>query len=94
MARLIGSGCIPHVVQREVKSDPGCTPAKWFNKRETDPGSGSAVSMYAELRFVRDQLVIVYTDEDGMAWGSETWYSDPGRMEASGFTPADGIDFV
>lgn len=92
MARLIGSGCIPHAEQREVKSDPGCTPAKWFNKRETEPGSGSAISMYAELRFIRDNIVIVYTDEDGTAWGSETWCSDPGHIEASGFAPADGID--
>jgi len=94
MARLIGSGCIPHAAQREVKSDPGCTPARWFNKRETDPASGSAISMYANLRFIRENVVIVYTDEDGMAWGSETWNSDPSRvqLQASGFAPADGID--
>jgi hypothetical protein len=93
LARLIGSGCIPHAAQRELKSDPGCTPARWFNKRETNTGSGSAVSMYAELQFIRENVVIVYTDEDGMAWGSETWNSDPNRvqLQASGFAPADGI---
>ncbi len=92
MARLIGSGCIPHTAQRETTSDPGCTPAKWFNKRETQPGSNSAISMYAELRFQRDNLYVVYTDEDGTAWGSEVWQSDPGRMVATGFVEADGFE--
>lgn len=91
-ARLIGSGCIPHAAQREMKSDPGCSPAQWFNKRETEPGSGSAISMYAELRFFRDSVVVVYTDEDNTAWGYETWYSDPGRFEASAFIEADGVE--
>ena len=93
-ARLIGSGCIPHVVQRETTSDPGCTPAKWFNRRAAMPGTNSAVSMYAELRFMRDALSIVYVDEDGTAWGSEVWESQPGRFQGSGFVEADGIQLL
>ena len=88
-ARLIGSGCIPHSVQTEKASDPGCTPASFFNARG-EHGTGTAISMYAELRFFGPDLVIVYTDEDSMCWGSETWYRQKGRLSGSGFIPGDG----
>ncbi len=94
MARLIGSGCIPHTAQRELASDPGCTPAKYFNRRETAPGSNSAVSMYVELRFERDHVYVVYTDEDGTDWGSEVWESEPGRITGTAFTEADGFELL
>ncbi len=90
-ARLIGSGCIPHEVQTETQSDPGCTPAHFFNARGEN-GTGDAISMYAELRFFGPALVVVYTDEDGMCWGSETWYKSRGRKNGSGFIEADGLN--
>ena len=90
--RLIGSGCIPHLVQQERASDPGCTPAQYFNWRSEPGNPKSAVSMFTSLAFVRNQVVIHYVDEDGQLWGSETWYSDPGRFEASGFAPAGPVE--
>jgi len=94
LPRLIGSGCIPHIIQTELKSDPDCTPAQWFNKRSEGGNANSAISMFVQLWFVRDQMVVDYIDEDGTSWGSETWYADPGRMMGSGFTPADGVELV
>lgn len=89
-ARLIGSGCIPHEVQKETASEPGCTAANFFNARG-EKGTDTAISMYAELRFFGPDLVIVYTDEDGMCWGSETWYKARGRLNGSGFIEGDGL---
>lgn len=94
MARLIGSGCIPHAAQREIASDSGCSPAKWFNKRETLPGSNSAISMYANLKFDGQNLTVEYIDEDGTAWGYEVWTCEPGRFLASGFIEADGVQLA
>ena len=88
-ARLIGSGCIPHMIQTETASDLNCTPAMFFNARG-EQGTGSAISMYAELRFFGPDLAIVYTDEDNNCWGWEVWYRHKGRLAGSGFTPADG----
>jgi hypothetical protein len=85
-ARLIGSGCIPHPIQREVTCDPGCTPFIWVSGRGED-GTQSAISLYAELRFTRHQLLIVYTDERGTSLGVEMWDAKKGRLNGSQFSP-------
>lgn len=85
-ARLIGSGCIPHDIQREETCDPQCTPFVWVSGRGED-GTQSAISLYAELRFVRETLTIVYTDERGTSLGTEQWYAQRGRLNASPFSP-------
>lgn len=91
-ARLIGSGCIPHVVQREVHSDDGCTPATFFSRR-SEPGSAeNAISMYAELRFEQEHLTITYHDDDYTDWGYEIWYADRGRLNGVPFLPANNVD--
>ena len=41
-ARLLGNGCIPHLVQTEKAADEGCTPAIYFNKLPESPGSDAA----------------------------------------------------
>jgi Calcineurin-like phosphoesterase len=85
-ARLIGSGCIPHDIQREVACDPGCTPFEWVSGRGED-GTQNAISLYAELRFIRHQLFIVYTDERGTSLGSEMWDAQKGRLNGTPFQP-------
>jgi len=85
-ARLIGSGCIPHDIQREATCDPGCTPFVWVSGRGED-GTQNAISQYAELRFVRHELTIVYTDERGTSLGSEQWDAQKGRLNGSPFSP-------
>jgi hypothetical protein len=81
-ARLIGNGCIPHEVQVEKEADPGCTPVDYFNKRQTAPNSGAAVSMFAKLSFMdpSPQLLIEYIDEDSEVWGSEVWDAGTTRL--------------
>jgi hypothetical protein len=88
-ARLIGNGCIPHEVQREKASDPGCTEAAYFNRRETAPGSNTAVSSFVKLSFDGAQLLVEYVDETFTTWGSETWYSDKGRLGGIKFAESD-----
>jgi Calcineurin-like phosphoesterase len=83
-ARLIGSGCIPHDIQREVICDPGCTPFVWVSGRGED-GTQSAISQYAELRFIRHQLLINYIDERGTSLGSEMWDAQKGRLNGTPF---------
>jgi hypothetical protein len=90
-ARLIGNGCIPHEVQRETVADPGCTPLAFVNKRETRPGSNTAVSSFAELRFAGTQLLITYCDEDHMVWGTELWDASKGRFGGTKFVEYDGV---
>ncbi len=90
-ARLIGNGCIPHVMQKENAADPGCTPVAFFNKRETSPGSGVAVSSFAELNFNGPILDITYVDEDNCAWGAEQWNSQSGRLGGVQFIEFDGL---
>jgi len=85
-ARLIGSGCIPHDIQREVTCDPGCTPFVWVSGRGED-GTQSAISQYAELRFMEQHLLIVYTDERGTSLGSEMWDAQQGRLKGIPFQP-------
>jgi predicted phosphodiesterase len=85
-ARLIGSGCIPHEIQREVTCDPGCTPFVWVSGRGED-GTQSAISLYAELRFIRHQLTIVYIDERGTSLGLEIWDAQKGRLNGLPFQP-------
>jgi hypothetical protein len=90
-ARLIGNGCIPHEVQKEKASDPGCTPVDFFNRKETFAGSNTAVSSFAELRFNGDELLITYCDEDNCVWGTETWVASKGRMGGTSFVEYDGL---
>ena len=90
-ARLIGNGCIPHDVQREKQEDSGCTPVAFFNKRETRPGSGTAVSSFAELRFGGPELLINYCNEDNGTWGTELWDATKGRLGGTKFTEYDNV---
>ena len=90
-ARLIGNGCIPHLVQREKAADEGCTPVDFFNKQETHPDSTVAVSSFAKLTFTGPELVIDYIDEDNRTWGTEMWSSVKGRLNGIKFTEYDGI---
>lgn len=91
-ARLIGNGCIPHLVQTEKDADPGCTPVDYFNKKETEPGSTAAVSSFARLKFMGYDLQIDYIDEDNVLWGSETWSAMNGRLNGIKFVEYDGTD--
>jgi hypothetical protein len=91
-ARLIGSGCIPHDIQRETACDPGCTPFVWVSSRGED-GTQSAISQYAELRFNRHWLTIVYTDERGTSLGVETWDALLGRLRGTAFA-ADKTTYI
>jgi hypothetical protein len=90
-ARLIGNGCIPHEVQGEKEADPGCTPVDYFNKRQTAPDSGAAVSTFAKLTFLEPgpELLIEYIDEDYEVWGSEVWDAGKGRLGGGKFQETD-----
>lgn len=90
-ARLIGNGCIPHEVQTEDGADPGCTPFVKVNRRQTDPNSGAATSMFAMLLFsdTSPELVIEYVDEDYEVWGTEVWNAEKGRLGGSPFSESD-----
>ncbi|MGD0470280.1 MAG: metallophosphoesterase [Terriglobales bacterium] len=91
-ARLIGNECIPHQVQTENVADPGCTPIEKVNRRQTDPNSGAATSMFVNLSFLdpSPELLIEYIDEDFEVWGSEIWDAVKGRL---GGTPFNETDF-
>ena len=78
-ARLIGSGCIPHEIQREVKPDPGCTPFIFVSDRGEDE-SATAISQYAELTFLGEQLQVNYRDENGISLGWEMWDANVSRL--------------
>lgn len=90
-ARLVGNGCIPHQVQTEDNADPGCTPFIKVNRRQTDPDSGAATSMFALLSFTDSaaQVLIEYIDEDFEAWGSEVWDAAKGRLSGTPFQETD-----
>jgi hypothetical protein len=90
-ARLIGNGCIPHQVQTEDQADPGCTPFVKVNRRQTDPNSGAATSMFVMLNFSdsNSELLIEYIDEDYQVWGSEVWDAAKGRLAGAQFTETD-----
>jgi hypothetical protein len=90
-ARLIGNGCIPHQVQTENEADPGCTPFVNVNRRQTDPDSGAATSMFVMLRFLEhdSKILIEYIDEDYQVWGSEIWDAGKGRLGGTPFTESD-----
>ena len=90
-ARLIGNGCIPHQVQTEDRADPGCTPFLKVNRRQTDPNSGAATSMFALLTFADSaaQVLIEYIDEDFEVWGSEVWDAAKGRLAGTPFQETD-----
>ena len=89
-ARLIGNGCIPHEVQREKACDPGCTSAEYFNRKETAPGSNTAVSSFVKLSFKGPELRVEYVDETFTTWGEEVWNSDKGRLGGTKFVEEDG----
>ena len=84
-ARLIGSGCIPHTIQRETSCDPGCNPFVWVSGRGEDGSAEAAISEYAELRFIREYLEIVYIDERGTSLGTEQWNALNGRLHGVPF---------
>lgn len=88
-ARLIGNGCIPHLVQREVAADQGCTPLAYVNRRAA-AGSNTAVSSFANLTFAGNKLAIDYLDEDGMTWGTEEWNADDRYSPVVPFKLRDG----
>ena len=90
-ARLIGNGCIPHRVQTEKDADPGCTPFEKVNRRQTDPNSGAATSMFVMLSFsdTSPELFIDYIDEDSEVWGSEVWDAAKGRLGGIQFNETD-----
>ncbi len=88
-ARLIGNGCIPHVVQHEKSADPGCTPLEFVN-RKAYPGSKTAVSSFAVLRFAGPKLAIDYCNEDNTLWGTELWDMTKGRLGGVKFVESDG----
>jgi Calcineurin-like phosphoesterase len=90
-ARLIGNGCIPHEVQTEDEADQGCTPFVKVNRRQTDPNSGAATSMFVNLSFLEPgpQLLIEYIDEDFEVWGSEVWDAAKGRLGGAQFNETD-----
>jgi hypothetical protein len=90
-ARLVGNGCIPHQVQTEDNADPGCTAFEKVNRRQTDPDSGAATSMFALLSFADSaaQVLIEYIDEDFEVWGSEVWDAAKGRLDGTPFVETD-----
>ena len=90
-ARLIGNGCIPHQVQTENEADPKCTPFEKVNRRQTDPNSGAATSMFVMLSFsdTGPELLIQYIDEDFEVWGSEVWDAAKGRLGGAPFNETD-----
>jgi Calcineurin-like phosphoesterase len=90
-ARLIGNGCIPHQVQTENEADPGCTQFEKVNRRQTDPNSGAATSMFVMLTFSdpSPELLIEYIDEDFEVWGSEIWDAAKGRLGGTQFNETD-----
>jgi hypothetical protein len=89
-ARLIGNGCIPHLVQNENEADSGCTPFAYVNRRETAPGSNTAVSSFVNLWFAENQMAAEYVDEDGIPWGTEIWNADDRQSPIIAFTEHDG----
>jgi hypothetical protein len=94
-ARLIGNGCIPHQVQREKAADFGCTGVDCFNKKETAPGTETAVSMFVKLSFGGPELLIEYIDEDYEVWGAEKWISSKARLDRDPnnlFREYDGLE--
>jgi len=90
-ARLIGNGCIPHEVQREIQADRDCTPVDFVNHRQDQVSSGAAVSMFAVLTFseTSSQLLIQYLDEDSERWGAEVWDATKGRLGGEKFVESD-----
>ena len=84
-ARLIGSGCIPHEIQRETTCDSGCTPFVWVSNRGEDGSTEAAISQYAELQFQGQYLHVNYVDERGTSLGHEMWDAAKGRLNGVPF---------
>jgi hypothetical protein len=90
-ARLIGNGCIPHEVQTEKVADPGCNEVDFFNRKETAPGSKTAVSSFVNLSFDGSEILIEYVDETFTLWGQESWDEKKGRLGGSKFVEHDDV---
>jgi hypothetical protein len=86
-ARLIGNGCIPHVIQTEQAADPGCTPVEFFNRKAIE--ANTAISSFAKLDFAGEELTIYYPDENNGTWGAELWNATKGRFGGMKFTEYD-----
>ena len=84
-------GAFPHQVRTEDEADPGCTPFVRVNRRQTDPDSGAATSMFVMLSFLEEdsKILIEYIDEDYQVWGSEIWDASKGRLAGTQFTESD-----
>jgi hypothetical protein len=61
------------------------------NRRQTDPNSGAATSMFVMLSFsdTSPELFIDYIDEDSEVWGSEVWDAAKGRLGGIQFNETD-----
>lgn len=78
--------------QLRVKaSDPGCDEVIFFNKKETAPGTNTAVSSFVDLSFNGAEVTIQYLDEDFIEWGQETWIATKGRFGGTKFVEYDGV---
>jgi hypothetical protein len=88
---LIGNGCIPHEVQTEKVADPGCNEVDFFNRKETAPGSKTAVSSFVNLSFDGSEILIEYVDETFTLWGQESWDEKKGRLGGSKFVEHDDV---
>jgi hypothetical protein len=89
-ARLIGNGCIPHEVEKEKAADPGCNEVDFFNRKETAPGSKTAVSSFVNLSFEGSGILVEYVDETFTLWGHEVWDPTKGRLGGTKFVEDDG----
>lgn len=93
-ARLIGNGCIPHEVQKETGADAGCTSVAFINRKETAPGTDTAVSMFVKLSFNGPRVLIEYVDETSILWGHESWDATKDRLHpdpSDKFVECDGV---
>ena len=88
-ARLIGNGCIPHEVEKEKAADPGCNEVDFFNRKETAPGSKTAVSSFVNLSFEGSGILVEYVDETFTLWGHEVWDPTKGRLGGTKFVEDD-----
>lgn len=93
-ARLIGNGCIPHEVEKEAAADPGCTRVACINRKETAPGTDTAVSTFVKLTLQGPRILVEYIDEISVLWGHETWDATKDRLQCDPkdkFVEIDGV---
>jgi len=70
-ARLIGHGCIPHLIPDPATDPP--IPYLATNRTPRPDASGYAISGFALLRLNGPVVNIAYINEDGTVWNRETW---------------------